>query len=347
MVVRVFHGLYAQIISLENLFRAWQEFKRGKRNKNDVIAFERNLENNIFFLHDQLVEKSYKHGLYKDFYITDPKLRHIYKASIFDRLIHHAVFIVLNPLFEPTFIANSYSCRKGYGAHKGFKKLVLYCRKLSKNYTKNCWALKSDIRKFFDSVDHAVFLEIISRRIQDNDTLLLLRGIIDSYHTSFGKGIPIGNLTSQLFTNIYLNELDQFVKHELRVHYYLRYADDFIILHKDKKLLQKYLLEIELFLEKFLQLKVHPQKTLLRRLDWGIDFVGYVALPHYQVIRTKTKQRIFKNVKKRMKQYENGTIDKQRLKQSVASYLGVLKHAHAHKLETSLKKIVDKDYAIG
>lgn len=311
------------------------------------MAFERNLENNIFFLHNQLVEKSYKHGSYEDFYITDPKLRHIYKASIFDRLIHHAIFTVLNPLFEPTFIADSYSCRKGYGAHKGFKKLVLYCRKISKNYTTNCQALKSDIRKFFDSVDHAVLLEIISRRIQDNDTLLLLRGIIDSYHTSFGKGIPIGNLTSQLFTNIYLNELDQFVKHELRAHYYLRYADDFIILHKDKKLLQKYLLEIELFLEKFLQLKVHPQKTLLRRLDWGIDFVGYVALPHYQVIRTKTKKRIFKRVKERVKQYKSGIIDKQILRQSLASYLGVLKHAHTHKLEKSLKEIVDKEYLIG
>jgi len=350
--VKVFHSLYSQITSVENLFQAWEEFKKGKLRKLDVGRFERNLEDNLFSIYKELMEKTYKHNPYIGFYITDPKQRHIHKAEVRDRIVHHALFKVLNPLFDNTFISDSYSCRKGYGTHKGFKKLVIYARKVSKNYTRNCWALKCDIKKFFDSVDHDILLRIIKGKIEDENTLWLLEEIIQSYeaenkdcHPSFAmtgnrRGIPIGNLTSQLFANIYLNELDQYIKHKLKVKYYLRYADDFILLSSSKELLETYLCEIEQFLQEKLKLSLHPRKTVFKKLSWGIDFVGYIALPHYEVLRTKTKRRIFKQIKKKIELYKSGNITKQEFEQSHASYFGILTHANTYKIKKELRKLL-------
>lgn len=271
------------------------------------------------------------------FYISDPKVRHIHKATVKDRIVHHALFSALNPIFEPTFISDSYSCRKGYGTHKGFRKLVLYARKTSKNYTKDCWVLKCDIKRFFDSVDHEILLAIIRKRIKDKDMVWLIREVIKSYETLSGKGIPIGNLTSQIFANIYLNEFDQFVKNKLYVKYYLRYTDDFILLSSDKNILKTYLEQIEKFLVENLQLTLHPNKTVFRKLRWGIDFLGYVALPHYQVLRTKTKRRIFRKVSQSAHLYRQNKLSEESFFQSLVSYLGILKHANAYKLEQLLR----------
>ena len=147
--MKIFHTLYSKTISLENLLQAWEEFKHDKRKKLDVGEFEIHLEDNLFKLHHALYSKKYSHGKYSGFFITDPKLRHIHKAIVRDRIVHQALFTTLSPIFEPTFIADSYSCRKGYGTHRGFQKLIIYSRKVSKNYTKNFWVLKSDIKNFF------------------------------------------------------------------------------------------------------------------------------------------------------------------------------------------------------
>jgi len=311
--------LYKKVISLPNLFQAWDEFKKGKRKKIDVGEFERHLEDNIFELRRELLTKTYRHSSYTGFYITDPKVRHIHKAIVRDRIVHHALFKVLNPIFEPTFISDSFSCRKGYGTHKGFKKLVVYARKVSKNYTQDGWALKCDVKKFFDSVNHKVLLEIIKRKIKEKDLLWLLEEIVGSFCTchsevkpknlrsfanaqddDYCKGIPIGNLTSQLFANVYLNELDQFVKNELKDRYYIRYADDLLILIENTKGLVQYTGILDKFLEDRLKLELHPNKISLRKLPWGVDFVGYIALPHYQVLRTKTKRRIYRKIRERI-----------------------------------------------
>lgn len=335
--MKVFCHLYQKTTSVENLFQAWDEFKKGKRNKLDVSCFEFRLEGNIFELHHQLQGKSYSHGEYCGFYITDPKVRHIHKAMVRDRVVHHALFSVLNALFEPNFISDSFSCRKGYGTHKGFGKLVSYARKVSQNYTQTCWLLKCDIKKFFDSVDHEILLSIIEKRVKDKDVLWLVREIIESYETASGRGIPIGNLTSQLFANVYLNELDLFVKHQMRIKHYLRYTDDFIILSKDRSYLYHCTSTLKQFLNESLKLELHPNKTVVRRLEWGIDFLGYVALPHYEVLRTKTKRRIFRQIEKKIMSYKFGNIDGNTLNQTLASYFGVLKHADAYKLENLLK----------
>ena len=335
--LKTFSHLYKEVTSLDNLFQAWEEFKKGKRKKIEVGNLERHLEDNIFELHKDLENKTYRHSEYTGFYIRDPKVRHIHKAVVKDRIVHHALFKVLTSLFEPTFIADSFSCRKGYGTHKGFKKLIKYSRKVSRNYTQDCWALKCDIKRFFDSVDHDILLGLIEHRIKDPDIIWLLEEIIRSFEIERGEGIPIGNLTSQLFSNIYLNELDQFIKKELKVKHYVRYADDFILLDKNKDALLGAVEDIKIFLDRQLKLSLHPKKISLRKLFWGIDFVGYIALPHHQVLRTKTKKRIFRKLKEGVEDFKIGKIQEETLSQSIQSYLGILKHANTYKLEKEIK----------
>ncbi len=177
----MFRKLFCKVIDAENLFLAWDEFKRDKRNKEDVLHFEKNLEQNIFALHRDVTAETYRHGPYEGFPICDPKLRTIHKATVRDRVLHHAVASVLNPIFEPTFISASFSCRVGKGTHRGVDYLAKTIRKVSRNYTRRCFILKCDIRKFFDSVDHAVLIGILERRIADVKMRRLLRELIGSY----------------------------------------------------------------------------------------------------------------------------------------------------------------------
>ena len=179
--MKIYKDLFDRIVSPENLFSAWDAFKSDKRNKPDVADFEWRLEENIFALHRELKNKTYKHGAYAGFYITDPKQRHIHKATVRDRVLHHAVFSVINPIFEKTFIATSFSCRIGYGTHKGINVLERMARKIARNGTRNCYILKCDIRKFFDSVDHSILLSILRKKIKDEEVVWLLEAIIDSY----------------------------------------------------------------------------------------------------------------------------------------------------------------------
>ena len=179
--MKSYADIFDKIISIENLFSAWDEFYKDKKQKEDVQHFEFELEQHIFQLHRDLKSKKYKHGPYTDFYIQDPKQRHIHKALVRDRVLHHAVFKILNPIFEPTFISNSFSCRVGYGTHKGVKVLEGILRKISKNGTAPCFGLKCDIQKFFDSVDHVILFAILKRRIKDSNVLWLLNEIIESY----------------------------------------------------------------------------------------------------------------------------------------------------------------------
>ncbi len=177
----MFKKLFDNITAPENLFLAWEEFKRDKRNKADVLQFEKNLEQNIFALHRDVATETYRHGPYEGFPICDPKRRQIHKATVRDRVLHHAVVSVLSPIFEPTFIPTSFSCRIGKGTHRGVDYLAEAIRTVSRNYTRRCFILKCDIRKFFDSVDHAVLLDILERRVKDIKVRWLFKEIIGSY----------------------------------------------------------------------------------------------------------------------------------------------------------------------
>ncbi|MBI3952687.1 MAG: hypothetical protein HY336_01895 [Candidatus Doudnabacteria bacterium] len=200
---------YQELISVENLFAAWKEFINGKRSKPDVQRFAHALIDNILQLHEDLANKTYKHGGYHCFNISDPKPRNISKAIVRDRLLHHAIYRKFYPFFDKTFIADSYSCRINKGTHKAIDRLLGMYYKVSKNNHKTCWILKCDIRKFFGSIDHNILLKILQYYIPDQDILWLMKNIIVSFSTSENKGLPLGNLTSQLFVNVYMNEFDQ------------------------------------------------------------------------------------------------------------------------------------------
>lgn len=330
------HNIFEEIIGLDNLFSAWKEFKKGKTGKLDIQEFEFNLEENIFQLYNDLKNDRYKHGSYIAFYVRDPKLRHIHKASVRDRVFHHAVFRVLYSIFDKNFIYDSYSCRLGGGTHLAVNRLEKFIAKLSGNNRRTIYALKCDIRKFFDSVDKEILLGIIKRKIKDNNSVKLISIILNSFSKEQGKGLPLGNVTSQLFANIYLNELDQYMKHQLRVKYYLRYCDDFIILGHEPQYLLEITHKMSEFLEKRLILNLHPNKVILRKYKQGIDFLGYVVLPYHRVLRIKTKKRAIKKIIEKRDEFDDNIISQESFKHSMDSYLGIFSHCNGYELEKEI-----------
>jgi retron-type reverse transcriptase len=329
---------FAEITSLENLFLAWKEFRADKKSKVDVQEFELNLEDNLFQLFHDLGNGAYYHSHYTSFFVRDPKLRHIHKASVRDRVLHHALTRALEPIFEKTFIFDSYSSRKNKGTLRAVKRFKNFAWKLSKNNTKTVWILKCDIRKYFASIKHARLLILIGKKIKEEKLLSLIREIIFSYQNKFGRGIPLGNLTSQLFSNIYLNELDQFIKRELGIKYYIRYTDDFVIVDRDQAKLKTILKKIDDFLKEKLELEVHPVKTFFRKWHQGLDFLGYIIFPCCLVLRTKTKRRMLRKIREKRMEYLTGKISMEKLNQTLQSYLGLLSHANGYKIELRLNK---------
>ena len=331
--------MFDHVISLENLFGAWREFKRGKTNKLDVQKFAFNLEDNVFKLHNELKQRIWKPDPYTSFYVRDPKLRHIHKATIRDRVFNQALFRILYQIFDKEFIAGSYSCRKAKGTHRGVLKLNSHIRKISCNYTRPAFALKCDVRKFFDNIDHKTLYEIIKRKVTDLDVLRLIYMVLDSFETSPGKGLPLGNVTSQLFANVYLNELDQYVKHTLKIKYYVRYCDDFIILDTNPSILIGYIQSVGMFLKNKLDLSLHPHKIVMRKCLQGMDFLGYVVLPQRTVLRTKTKRRILKKIRSMKTQMDRNLITLETFDQKMQSYLGILTHCSGYKMQLLLLSI--------
>lgn len=297
---------------------------RGKRKKADVQLFQFYLLDNILALHQDLANKTYVHGGYHAFNISDPKPRNIHKATVRDRLLHHAIHRTLYPFFDPMFIADSYSCRVGKGTHKAIKRFRDFAHKVSQNNTRACWVLKCDIKKFFASIDQDILLALLERYIPDPNTMWLLERVVWSFEsTSPRRGLPLGNLTSQLLVNIYMNEFDHFVKHELKQKFYIRYADDFVFMYHDKRALNELLRKVEKFLASRLHLSLHPDKVNICTHASGVDFLGWVHFPDHRVLRTTTKKRMFKNLGAK-----NGKPE------TVQSYLGMLRHGNAKKLES-------------
>lgn len=327
--------------SVEALFLAWFAFRKGKTQRLDVQEFERHTERNIFRLHEALRKKNYRHSPYESFFIRDPKVRHIRKACVKDRVVHQAVTTVLTRIFEPAFIHDAYSSRLGKGTHLAVKSLQKMARKVSKNLTQTCWSLKCDIRKFYDSVDHAILIQLLEKSIDDENVLWLVKEIIGSFHheRTPKKGVPIGNLTSQIFTNIYLNKLDQFIKQTLKVKHYLRYADDMLFLSSEKGGLEEILPKLECFLRERLKLTLHPKKIILRPLHQGIDFLGYVVLPYHRTLRTATKRRMFRKLSEKHNLCLKGMLSGMSFNQSLQSYFGVLSHANTHILQETIKNL--------
>ena len=286
---------------------------------------------NILSLHQDLANLTYKHGEYQAFNINDPKPRNIHKASVRDRLLHHAIYRILYPFFDRTFISDSFSCRVNKGTHKALNRFRQFFRNVSKNNTKTCWVLKCDIRKFFENIDHSFLVGILKEYISDQNIIWLLEKVIDSFHSKPDKGLPLGNLTSQLFVNIYMNEFDQFVKHRLKAKYYIRYADDFVVLSQDKSWLEELVFKVGDFLSERLKLQLHPDKVYIKTIYSGLDFLGWIHFPDHRVLRTATKRRMFKRLQVSQK------------RETIASYLGLLKHGNTHKIQYEIALKLSKN----
>jgi len=316
------------------LLEAWKEFRKGKRGKLDVLEFQTDLIHHISHLHTDLVSQTYCHGGYQHFKIADPKPRDIHKASVRDRLLHHAVYRMLHPYFDKKFIADSYSCRIGKGTHRAMNRFRAFTYQVSKNHTRTCWVLKCDIKKFFASIDHQTLFTVLERSIPDKKILWLLREVVSSFKTRtsdvrvLAKGLPLGNLTSQLLVNVYMNEFDQYVKHTLKTKHYIRYADDFVLLSRDKQGLEKRLRYIEVFLRERLKLQLHPNKVSITTVASSVDFLGWVHFPDHRVLRTASKRRMFRRLKERRGQ-EGEKATRQ-------SYLGMLGHGNTQKLRAKV-----------
>jgi len=312
---------FDEIISPENLLEAWGEFVKGKRGKIDVQEFNRHLMDNLMQLHSDLTDGNYQHGPYQAFTISDPKRRDIHKASVRDRVLHHAIYKQLYPFFDHTFVSDSFSCRLEKGTHEAMRRFRYMANRASKNNTRTCWVIKCDIRKFFASIDQGILLYILSTYILDQKILGLLKQIVTSFQsTGLGKGLPLGNLTSQLLVNVYMNEFDQYVKHRLRAKYYIRYADDFVLMAGNKELLERAVIPVSRFLEQCLQLSLHPDKISIETSASGVDFLGWVHFPKHQVLRTVTKRRMQKRIQQNPEP------------ETLASYLGLISHGDTEQL---------------
>jgi len=300
---------------------------RGKRKKLDVQEFKAHLMlmDNILALHEELANHTYRHGGYQAFKINDPKPRDIHKALVRDRLVHHAIYRILYPYFDQRFVADSFSCRNDKGTHKAMNRFRAVAFTVSRSHRRTCWVLKLDVRKFFANIDHGVLKEQLSRSIADPDILWLLDEIIESFEAMPGIGLPLGNLTSQLLVNIYMNDFDQFVKHQLKAKHYIRYADDMVIFSEDRNWLQELLPKVETYLWQHLRLKLHPDKTFLQTIASGVDFLGWVHFPDHRVLRTKTKQRMIRR------------LEEHPTKQTVQSYLGFLSHGNTVALRQKVR----------
>ena len=311
------HINYEKIISVDNLLDSWREFLRDKKKRKDVIEFSLHLTDHILLLHQELKNKTYQHGSYHAFKINDPKPRDIHKAGVRDRLVHHAVYRILYPYFDRKFIFDSFSCRRDKGQNLAMNRFRAFGRIVSRNHTRTAWVLKCDVRKFFANIDHQILKCILAEKIDDQDVLWLLEQVIDS----FSPGLPLGNLTSQLLVNVYMNEFDNFLKRNLKIQYCVRYADDFVIVHENRKYLEKILPRIADFLSKQLKLSLHPDKVFIKTLASGVDFLGWIHFPHHRVLRTSTRHRMFKKLKPT----------------SVTSYKGLLSHGNAFGLTQEIE----------
>jgi len=309
--------------SFANIYRCYLACRRNKRNTINALRFEISAEENVLRLERELKNRTYRPARSILFASRKPKLREIFAADFRDRVVHHVLVDHLERIYEPIFIHDSYACRKNKGTHAAVMRQQNFLRKISKNGKARAFYLQLDIKDFFTSIDKSVLFCLMKRKISDPGMLwltekilfhdptesFLLRdseAIVDKVPANkslFGKqnlkGLPIGNLTSQFFANVYLNELDQFVKHVLKARYYIRYVDDFVLLSEDEEKLRMWQGEIEAFLSEKLLLRLHPKRRKLQPISNGIDFLGYIIRRDYILVR----RRVVNNLKSRLRHF--------------------------------------------
>jgi retron-type reverse transcriptase len=344
--MKTYNSLYGKICSLENLYLAFKKARKGKTKKWYVIEFEANLENELLQLKKELETFTYKPKPLKTFVIRDPKTRVISASDFRDRMVHHALCNIIEPIFDKIFIHDSYANRKKKGNLAALSRFDKFKRKLTRNgeLINNAkdnnmvvgYVLKADIKHYFGTVDHEVMIKIIKRKITDEKVLWLIKKILDNHNSKVqGKGMPIGNLTSQFFANVYLNELDYFIKHKIKVKYYLRYVDDFVILHRSKERLLLYKWLINNFL-KSIKLELHPEKSKVIPLHKGINLLGYRVFYHYKLLRKSNIRRMKKKLVRFKTMFKRKEITKEKIKERLQGWMAYAKIGNTYKLRNEI-----------
>lgn len=332
--MKTYTNLYQELCTYENLELAFNKAKKRKSSKPYVQAFQKNLKQELCKLQWELLTGTYKPGPLTSFIVRDPKTRKISASHFRDRVIHHAICNVIEPIYEPRFIHDTFANRKGKGTSGTLKRFDKFMRKVGKNG----YALKADIRKYFDSVDHAVLLSILGKRIKDQQLLGLVKLILENHKTATpGKGMPLGNLTSQFFANIYLAELDNFVKHELRAKYYLRYVDDFIIVGKDAAQIEGWKDRIATYLHINMKLELHPDKTKILPLSGGVPLVGFRVFRTHKLLKPSNRRRFMRRLQDYQEGLANGTITQEHVQLSIAGWEGYAKMGDTFKLRQEVR----------
>jgi retron-type reverse transcriptase len=338
-------NLWYQIIEFENLLNAARQAQRGKRFRDNVLAFNYNLEGELAKLKAELESLTYQPGAYKTFEIVEPKRRMISAAPYRDRVVHHALCNVIVPIFERTFIGDSYANRIGFGTHRALRRFTQFAR--SSRYVLQC-----DIRKYFPSIDHAILKSLLRRKLKCSDTLWLIDTIIDNSNEQESvvdyfpgddlltpvqrrRGLPIGNLTSQFFANVYLNSFDHSVKEQLNVVKYIRYVDDFALFSDDWGFLAEARVAVEEYLAQ-LRLKIHPVKSQLFETQQGANFLGFRILPDCIRVRTENLRRARRRLRRMQTEYAQGKIGVRDVSQSIQSWVAHLDHGDTWQLRQQI-----------
>lgn len=358
--MKTFKQFYPQLISFQNLLSAYYTARKGKRLRSYAGRFELRLEEELLALQDALHRRTYRPGAYTSFYVYDPKKRLVSAAPFRDRVVHHALYNVLGPIYEPRFIYDSYACRPGKGTHRAVRRCWAFMQR-------HAYGLKADIRQYFPSIDHAVLQTMLRKKIADPAVLWLIDVILDSgrsIHTRDyvmqwfpgddllaacrPRGLPIGNLTSQFFANVYLHELDMFITTQLRWRHYLRYCDDFVLFGNDKGKLREVKAAIADFLGN-LRLRLHPKKSLLFPVKTGLEFLGYRLLPTQIRLKKANVRRFVIRLQHSQQEYEHGRLSLHALQSSLQAWIAHATHANTYRLRTSLLKhfVVQKRLVAG
>jgi len=343
--MKTYKCLYEKIVSFENLLAAYKAFRKGKRFKDDVLEFEYNYETELLKLQDELIDHSYVSLPPHRFFVYEPKKREISAACLRDRVVHHALCRVIEPIFDKRFIYDTYACRLHKGTLAAIKRFEEFKRELlSRGNENEIYVFKADIRRYFENVDYGILLGLINERIKDKEVIWLIKRILagESLFSQQAKGIPIGNLTSQFFANLYLNPLDQFVKHDLRIKYYVRYMDDFVLMDLSKGRLREAKAEIAQFLEEKLQLRLHPKKQAIIPLKCGIDFLGFRIFSSYRLLRKENAKRFARRLKNMKERFVRKEIALSRISSFIKGWI-----AHARQGDTyRLRKKILRDFVL-
>ncbi len=337
--------LYPKIYSIRNLCIAWRKARKGKTKKDYVIEFELKLRENILELYKELKSETYNPKPLKTFIVKDPKTRKISKSAFRDRVTHHAICNVIEPIFDKTFIYDSCANRKGKSNLFALERFYKFQREVSENGKQEGWfnnnqvrgfCLKADIKHYFQEVNQDILINILRKKIKDKKTIVLINKILKNYWNK-EKGMPLGNLTSQFFANVYLNELDYFIKHKLKSKYYIRYVDDFVILHNSKERLKIWKAEIDNFLKQELELELHKDKSRIVSLSRGVDFVGFRNFYYFQLLRKRNMKKMLIKIKL----FEQGSMSYEKLLESFQGWNAYAKWANSHKLREKVLREIE------